>query len=375
MREAVIASAVRTPSGRAIKGSYRDTRPEDLAAAAVREAMARVPGLAGADIDDVILGCAMPEGQQGLNIARTVGLLAGLPIEVPGQTVNRFCSSGLQTIASAAERIMAGFADAIVAGGVESMSAVPMGGHTPRPHPQTVAENPALFMPMGITAEVVAERYGVSREDQDAFALSSHQKATDAIANGRFTDEIIPFAGLEVDEGPRSDTTLEKLSKLRTVFKIGGTVTAGNSSQMSDGAAATVVLSREKAEALGVEILGVMRGFAVAGVNPDEMGIGPVAAVPKLLKQTGVSIEDIDLFELNEAFASQSLYCMRKLGIDPARVNVNGGAIALGHPLGCTGTKLTATLLHEMKRRGSRYGIVTMCIGGGMGAAGLFERV
>jgi acetyl-CoA acyltransferase len=301
--------------------------------------------------------------------------LAGLPIEVPGQTVNRFCSSGLQTIASAAERIMAGFADAIVAGGVESMSAVPMGGHTPRPHPQTVAENPALFMPMGITAEVVAERYGVSREDQDAFALSSHQKATDAIANGRFTDEIIPFAGLEVDEGPRSDTTLEKLSKLRTVFKLGGTVTAGNSSQMSDGAAATVVLSREKAQTLGVEILGVMRGFAVAGVNPDEMGIGPVAAVPKLLKQTGVSIEDIDLFELNEAFASQSLYCMRKLGIDPARVNVNGGAIALGHPLGCTGTKLTATLLHEMKRRGSRYGIVTMCIGGGMGAAGLFERV
>jgi len=375
MREAVIASAVRTPSGRAIKGSYRDTRPEDLAAVAVREAMARVPGLDGAEIDDVILGCAMPEGQQGLNIARTVGLLAGLPVEVPAQTVNRFCSSGLQTIASAAERIMAGFADAIVAGGVESMSAVPMGGHTPRPHPQTVADNPALFMPMGITAEVVAERYEVSREDQDAFALSSHQKAADAIANGRFADELVAFGGLEVDEGPRADTTLEKLAKLRTVFKMGGTVTAGNSSQMSDGAAATVVLSREKAEALGVEILGVMRGFAVAGVNPDEMGIGPVAAVPKLLEQTGVAIEDIDLFELNEAFASQSLYCMRKLGIDPARVNVNGGAIALGHPLGCTGTKLTATLLHEMKRRGSRYGIVTMCIGGGMGAAGLFERV
>ncbi len=375
MREAVIASAVRTPSGRAVKGTYRDTRPEDLAAAAVREAMARVPGLAGGDVDDVILGCAMPEGQQGLNIARTVGLLAGLPIEVPGQTVNRFCSSGLQTIASAAERIMAGFADAIVAGGVESMSAVPMGGHTPRPHPQTVAENPALFMPMGITAEVVAERYEVSREDQDAFALSSHQKATDAISSGRFSDELVPFGGLEVDEGPRADTTLEKLSKLRTVFKVGGTVTAGNSSQMSDGAAATVVLSRERAEALGVEILAVMRGFAVAGVNPDEMGIGPVAAVPKLLKQTGLTIEDIDLFELNEAFASQSLYCMRELGIDPDRVNVNGGAIALGHPLGCTGTKLTATLLHEMKRRGSRYGIVTMCIGGGMGAAGLFERV
>ncbi len=375
MREAVIASAVRTPSGRAMKGSYRDTRPEDLAAAAVREALARVPGLEGADVDDVILGCAMPEGQQGLNIARTVGLLAGLPVEVPAQTVNRFCSSGLQTIASAAERIMAGFADAIVAGGVESMSAVPMGGHTPRPHPQTVAENPELFMPMGITAEVVAERYDVSREDQDAFALSSHQKAADAIAGGRFVDELVPFGGLEVDEGPRADTTLEKLAKLRTVFKKGGTVTAGNSSQMSDGAAATVVLSREKAEELGVEILGVMRGFAVAGVNPDEMGIGPVAAVPKLLKQTGVALEDIDLFELNEAFASQSLYCMRALGVDPARVNVNGGAIALGHPLGCTGTKLTATLLHEMKRRQARYGIVTMCIGGGMGAAGLFERV
>ena len=375
MREAVIASAVRTPSGRAMKGSYRDTRPEDLAAAAVREALARVPGLEGADVDDVILGCAMPEGQQGLNIARTVGLLAGLPVEVPAQTVNRFCSSGLQTIASAAERIMAGFADAIVAGGVESMSAVPMGGHTPRPHPQTVAENPELFMPTGITAEVVAERYDVSREDQDAFALSSHQKAADAIAGGRFVDELVPFGGLEVDEGPRADTTLEKLAKLRTVFKKGGTVTAGNSSQMSDGAAATVVLSREKAEELGVEILGVMRGFAVAGVNPDEMGIGPVAAVPKLLKPTGVAFEDIDLFELNEAFASQSLYCMRALGVDPARVNVNGGAIALGHPLGCTGTKLTATLLHEMKRRQARYGIVTMCIGGGMGAAGLFERV
>ena len=375
MREAVIASAVRTPSGRAMKGSYRDTRPEDLAAAAVREALARVPGLEGADVDDVILGCAMPEGQQGLNIARTVGLLAGLPVEVPAQTVNRFCSSGLQTIASAAERIMAGFADAIVAGGVESMSAVPMGGHTPRPHPQTVAENPELFMPTGITAEVVAERYDVSREDQDAFALSSHQKAADAIAGGRFVDELVPFGGLEVDEGPRADTTLEKLAKLRTVFKKGGTVTAGNSSQMSDGAAATVVLSREKAEELGVEILGVMRGFAVAGVNPDEMGIGPVAAVPKLLKPTGVAFEDIDLFELNEAFASQSLYCMRALGVDPARVNVNGGAIALGHPLGCTGTKLTATLLHEMKRRQARYGIVTMCFGACMGAPGLFVPV
>ena len=254
------------------------------------------------------------------------------------------------------------------------MSAVPMGGHTPRPHPRIVAENPELFMPMGVTAEVVAERYGVSREDQDAFALSSHQKAIAAMETKRFADELIAFGGLEVDEGPRPDTTLERLAKLRPVFKKGGTVTAGNSSQMSDGAAATVVMSRGKAEALGVEILGTLKGYAVAGVNPDEMGIGPVAAVPKLLAQAGVAIEDIELFELNEAFASQSIHCVRALGIDPERVNVNGGAIALGHPLGCTGAKLTATLLHEMKRRDARYGIVTMCIGGGMGAAGLFER-
>jgi len=374
MNEAVIASAKRTPAGRAVKGAYRNTRPEDLAAAAVRAALDAVPGLDDASIDDVILGCAMPEGEQGLNIARTVGLLAGLPIEVPGQTVNRFCSSGLQTIASAAERIRAGWSDAIIAGGVESMSAVPMGGHTPRPHPRTVSENPELFMPMGVTAEIVAERYDVSREDQDAFALSSHLKATSAIAAGRFSEELVSFGGLEVDEGPRPDTSLERLAKLRPVFKVGGTVTAGNSSQMSDGAAATVVLSRQRAEALGVEILATMRGYAVAGVNPDEMGIGPVAAVPKLLAQAGVALEDVGLFELNEAFASQSVHCVRALDIDPERVNVNGGAIALGHPLGCTGSKLTATLLHEMKRRDVRYGIVTMCIGGGMGAAGLFER-
>jgi acetyl-CoA acyltransferase len=374
MREAVIASAVRTPAGRAIKGAYKNTRPEDLACAAVKAALARVPGLEPGEIDDLILGCAMPEGQQGLNIARTVGLLAGLPVEVPAQTVNRFCASGLQTIASAADRILAGYADAIVAGGVESMSAVPMGGHTPRPHPRTVAENPELFMPMGVTAEVVAERYDVSREDQDAFALSSHLKALSALEAGRFSDETIAFAGLEQDEGPRPDTTLERLAGLRAVFKKGGTVTAGNSSQMSDGAAAAVVMSREKAESLGAEILGTFRGYAVAGVNPDEMGIGPVAAVPKLLDRAGVALEEVDLFELNEAFASQSLYCVRTLGIDPKRVNVNGGAIALGHPLGCTGAKLTATLLHEMKRREAHYGIVTMCIGGGMGAAALFER-
>ena len=374
MREAVIASAVRTPAGRAIKGAYRNTRPEDLACAAVQAALARVPALDPHEIDDLILGCAMPEGQQGLNIARTVGLLAGLPVEVPAQTVNRFCSSGLQTIASAADRILADYADAIVAGGVESMSAVPMGGHTPRPHPQTIADSPELFMPMGATAEVVAERYDVSREAQDAFALSSHQKALAAMETGLFVDELIAFAGLDHDEGPRPDTTLERLASLRAVFKKGGTVTAGNSSQMSDGAAATVVMSRQKAEGLGAEILATFRGYAVAGVSPDEMGIGPVAAVPKLLTRAGVALEDVDLFELNEAFASQSLYCVRALGIDPARVNVNGGAIALGHPLGCTGAKLTATLLHEMKRRDARYGIVTMCIGGGMGAAALFER-
>ena len=374
MREAVIVSAVRTPVGRANKGAYKDTRPEDLGAAAVRGAIERVPGLEPGDVEDVIIGCAMPEGQQGLNMARTISLLAGCPVTVPAQTVNRFCSSGLQTIASAAERIMAGFADVIVAGGVESMSQVPMSGHTPRPHPATVEAAPALFTPMGNTAEIVAERYGITREAQDAFGLASHQKALAAIEAGRFTDEIVPFGGLEVDEGPRADTTLERLGQLRTVFSAKGTVTAGTASQMSDGGAAVVVMSREKAESLGAEVLAVFRGFAVVGVEPDEMGVGPAYAVPKLLEMTGVALEDIDLFEINEAFASQSVYCVQKLGIDPDKVNVNGGAIALGHPLGCTGSKLTATLLHELKRRGGRYGIVTMCIGGGMGAAGLFER-
>ncbi|MGM0577275.1 MAG: thiolase family protein [Myxococcota bacterium] len=375
MREAVIVSAVRTPGGRANKGTYRDTRPEDLGAAAVRGALEKVPGLKPEEVEDVVMGCAMPEGQQGLNVARAISLLAGLPTSVPAQTVNRFCSSGLQTIASAAERIMCGWADTIVAGGIESMSAVPMSGHTPRPHPGVVADNPALFTPMGNTAEVVAERYEISREDQDAFAVSSHQKAARAIEKGLFADETIPFGGLEVDEGPRPETTVEVLGKLRAVFRQGGSVTAGNSSQMTDGGAASVVMSREKAEALGAEILGVFRGFVVVGVEPDEMGVGPAYAVPKLLEKTGLSIGDIDLMELNEAFASQAVYSIRKMGIDEDKVNVNGGAIALGHPLGCTGAKLTATLLHELKRRGGRYGIVTMCIGGGMGAAGLFERV
>jgi acetyl-CoA acyltransferase len=317
----------------------------------------------------------MPEGTQGLNLARTVAMLAGLPTSVPGQTVNRFCSSGLQTIATAAERIIAGGADVIIAGGVESMSAVPMTGHTPRPHPATVADAPGLFTPMGSTAEIVADRYGISREAQDAFAYASHMKAAAAIDAGRFVDEIIPFGGLDVDEGPRRDTTPEALAKLRPAFRLGGSVTAGTSSQMSDGAAAVIVASRERAEALGAEILAVYRGFSVVGVEPDEMGVGPAYAVPALLERTGVALDDIDLFEINEAFASQAIYCMGKLGIDPARVNVNGGAIALGHPLGCTGSKLTATLLHELERRGGRYGIVTMCIGGGMGAAGLFERI
>ncbi|PKN55782.1 MAG: acetyl-CoA C-acyltransferase [Deltaproteobacteria bacterium HGW-Deltaproteobacteria-14] len=374
MREAVIVSAVRTPIGKAVKGAYKDTRPEDLGAAAVRAAIDRVPGLKDEEIEDVILGCAMPEGEQGLNIARTIAVHAGLPVSVPGMTVNRFCSSGLQTIAQAAERIMAGFGDVVVAGGVECMSAVPMGGHTPRPHPGIVAKDPAIYTGMGNTAEIVATRYNISREKQDALAARSHTRALAAIAEGKFTDEIVPFGDLTVDEGPRPGTSVEGLAKLRPVFSATGTVTAGNSSQMSDGAAAAVVMSREKAEALGAEILGIFRGYAVAGVEPDEMGIGPVAAVPKLMKMTGMKIEDIDLFELNEAFGSQSVYVIEKLGLDPEKVNVNGGAIALGHPLGCTGAKLTATLLHEMKRRGVRYGVVTMCIGGGMGAAGLFER-
>ena len=374
MREAVIVSAVRTPVGRANKGAYRETRPEDLAATAVRAALERVPGLEGADVEDVIMGCAMPEGTQGLNVGRSIALLAGLPVSVPAQTVNRFCSSGLQTIAMAAERIMAGGADVIVAGGVESMSTVPMSGHTPRPHPATVEENPALFTPMGSTAEIVANRYGISREDQDAFALESHRRALAAIDSGRFADEIVPFGTLTVDEGPRRGSTIEALAKLRPAFSMKGSVTAGNSSQTSDGAAAVVVMSREKAEALGAPILAIYRGFSVVGVEPDEMGVGPAYAVPRLLEKAGLTTDDIDLFEINEAFASQSVYCVRELGLDTDKVNVNGGAIALGHPLGCTGAKLTATLLHELDKRDGRYGVVTMCIGGGMGAAGLFER-
>jgi len=373
MREAVIVSAVRTPVGKANRGAYRDVRPEDLGKAAIQGALAKVPGLDPAHIDDVIIGCAMPEGQQGLNMARIISVYSGLPVSVPAETVNRFCSSGLQTIAHAAERIMSGGADVILAGGVESMSAVPMSGHKPSPHPGIVVEQPSIYTAMGNTAETVANRYSIDRARQDAFAAKSHDKALAAIAAGKFKDEIIPYGGLTDDEGPRAGTSAAGLSALKPAFSPKGSVTAGNSSQVSDGAAFAVVMTREKATEIGAEVLAIFRGYAVAGCNPDEMGIGPVFAIPKLLARTGVKLEEIDLFELNEAFASQALYVCDKLGLDPEKVNVNGGAIALGHPLGCTGAKLTATIIHELRRRGGRYGIVSMCIGGGMGAAGLFE--
>ncbi|MCL6576296.1 acetyl-CoA C-acyltransferase [Kyrpidia sp.] len=391
MREAVIVSGVRTAVGKAPKGALRETRPEDLAGLVVAEALRRVPQVEPAEVEDVIIGCAIPEAEQGMNLGRIVALRAGLPTSVPGVTVNRFCSSGLQTIAMAAERIMAGFADVIVAGGVESMSLVPMTGHTVRPNPYLVEHYPQVYLSMGLTAEQVARRFDVSREDQDAFALRSHQRAARAIDEGLFRDEIVPvpvtrtvvgedgkvvktsFEFVE-DEGVRRDTSLEALAQLRPAFAKDGTVTAGNSSQTSDGAAAVVVMSAERAAQLGLEPKLIFRSFAVGGVDPDIMGIGPVEAVPKALKKAGLSIDDIDLFELNEAFAAQSLAVMRKLGMDPEKTNVNGGAIALGHPLGCTGSKLTVSLMNEMRRRGSRYGVVTMCIGGGMGAAGVFER-
>lgn len=391
MREAVIVSGVRTAVGKAPKGALRETRPEDLAGLVVAEALRRVPQVEPAEVEDVIIGCAIPEAEQGMNLGRIVALRAGLPTSVPGVTVNRFCSSGLQTIAMAAERIMAGFADVIVAGGVESMSLVPMTGHTVRPNPYLVEHYPQVYLSMGLTAEQVARRFDVSREDQDAFALRSHQRAARAIDEGLFRDEIVPvpvtrtvvgedgkvvktsFEFVE-DEGVRRDTSLEALAQLRPAFAKDGTVTAGNSSQTSDGAAAVVVMSAARAAQLGLEPKLIFRSFAVGGVDPDIMGIGPVEAVPKALKKAGLSIDDIDLFELNEAFAAQSLAVMRKLGMDPEKTNVNGGAIALGHPLGCTGSKLTVSLMNEMRRRGSRYGVVTMCIGGGMGAAGVFER-
>jgi acetyl-CoA acyltransferase len=392
MREAVITAAVRTPVGRAPRGLLKDTRPDDLAALVIQEALRRVPSLHPAEVEDVILGCAIPEGPQGMNIARLAALRAGLPYTVPAQTVNRFCSSGLQTIAQAAERIMAGFAEVIIAGGVESMSLVPMDQARLSVNPDLAERYPEAYTTMGLTAELVAERYQISRAAQDAFALQSHQRAAAAITAGKFVDEIVPvrtrvarqqddgnsqFVAITVDtdEGVRRETSLEALAKLPPVFRLGGTITAGNSSQTSDGAAVVVVMSRHKAEALGAPILAVFRGFGVTGVPPEVMGIGPVEAVPKVLKTLGLRLEDIALIELNEAFAAQSLYVMQALELDPEKVNVNGGAIALGHPLGCTGARLTATLLGEMQRRQARYGMVTMCIGGGMGAAGIFERV
>jgi acetyl-CoA acyltransferase len=385
MTDVVIAAAVRSAVGRAHKGALAQTRPDDLAGMVVRELLARVPQLSPAEVDDLVLGCAMPEGEQGLNIARVVGLLGGLPTETPALTVNRFCSSGLQAIAQAAERVAFGSSDVIVAGGVESMTMVPMTGNKLSVSAEVMRDFPTAYTPMGLTAENVARRYDVARGDQDAFAAWSHQKAAAAQAAGRFADEIAPVQATRFnghtretfsfarDEFVRPDTTAEGLSKLKPVFSATGTVTAGNSSPLSDGAAAAVVMSKAAADARGIRPLAYFRGYQVAGVAPDIMGIGPVPAVKKLLAKHGLSIGDIALIEMNEAFASQSVYCKRQLGISDEQLNVNGGAIALGHPLGCTGAKLTATALHELRRRGGRYAVVTMCIGGGMGAAGLLE--
>jgi acetyl-CoA acyltransferase len=396
MPEAVIVSAVRTPVGRAPKGALSTTRPDDLAAFAMRGALERVPGLDRTEIDDVILGCAQPEGEQGWNVARFAALRAQLPVENPGVTVNRLCASGLEAIALADLRIRAGADRVVLAGGVESMSLLPFGGLKPSPNPWLAGEYPAALLTMGLTAERVARHYGVSREDQDAFALASHQKAVAAQAAGRFAEELVPVAVatavpgakpgkpavtervFAADEGPRADTSLEALAKLKPAFHAQGTVTAGNASQTSDGAAAAVLIEEGRARELGIQPLGRLAAYAVTGCLPEEMGIGPVSAIPKALKRAGLTLDQIGLIELNEAFAAQALAVIRELGrigieIDPERVNVNGGAIALGHPLGCTGAKLTATLLSEMRLRQIRYGMVTMCVGGGMGAAGIFE--
>jgi acetyl-CoA acyltransferase len=391
--EAVLVSSVRTPVGRAPRGALATTRPDDLAAIAINAALLRVPALDRAEIDDVILGCAQPEGEAGFNMARFAALRAGLPIEVPGVTVNRLCSSGLEAIAQADMRIRAGGNKVVIAGGAESMSLIPMGGNKPSPNPWLAENYPASLLTMGLTAERVASHYNITREDQDAFALASHRKATAAQAEGRFAGELVPVpvttatpgtkAGkpqisetiFAADEGPRADTSADALSKLKPVFHAQGTVTAGNSSQTSDGAAATVLMDSARAHELGIAPIARLVAYAATGCLPEEMGIGPIHAIPKALKLAGLTMDQIDLIELNEAFAAQSLAVIRTLGIDPAKVNVNGGAIALGHPLGCTGAKLTATLLAEMERRHSRYGMVTMCVGGGMGAAGIFERL
>ncbi len=387
MRHAVIVSATRTAVGKAPNGTLRHVRPDEMGAAVIREALARAPGLDAGDVEDVILGCAMPEAEQGLNVARIASLRAGLPVTTSAVTVNRFCSSGLQAIAYAAERIICGSAEVVVAGGTESMSLVPMGGNKISPNPALVDDYPDVYLNTGLVAENHAREHAISREEQDAFALRSHQRAVAAIDAGRFADEITALTFEVVDngavvtrtfaqdEGPRRDTSIEALAKLRPAFHVNGSVTAGNSSQTSDGAAAVVVTSEDAARSRGLQPLARFVAFATAGVEPERFGIGPVPAIRKALKLAGLTMNDIDLIELNEAFASQVLAILRELPMDENRLNVNGGAIALGHPLGCTGAKLTATLLYEMKRRGARYGLVSMCVGGGMGAAGIFERI
>lgn len=390
MQDAVIVTAVRTAVGKAKKGTLKDFRPDEMLATVISEAVKRTPNLKPEEIDDVIIGCAFPEGEQGLNVARIASLRAGLPVNVPAMTINRFCSSGLQSIALAAERIKLGYADVIIAGGVESMSMVPMSGNKFSANPYLAENYPEVYISMGLTAERVAEKYQITREMQDEFALRSHQKAIKAIQEGKFKNEIVPLKVVnkyingkgekvveekifDTDEGPRPDTSLEKLAQLKPVFKEGGTVTAGNSSQMSDGAAVVVLMSERKANELGLKPMARFVSYAVAGVPPEIMGIGPVEAIPKALKLAGLKLDDVGLIELNEAFAAQSLAVIKLAGLNEEILNVNGGAIALGHPLGCTGTKLTVTILNEMRRRNVRYGMVTMCIGGGMGAAGIFE--
>jgi acetyl-CoA acyltransferase len=393
MKDAVIVSAVRTAVGRAPKGMLNVMRPDDMASVAIAEAIARAPGLDNADIEDVIIGCAMPEGEQGLNVARIASLRAGVPISASAVTVNRFCSSGLQAIAYGAERIMLGQGQVVIGGGTESMSMVPMGGNKVSPNPTLVETYPDVYLSTGLVAENHANRSQISRDEQDAFALRSHQRAIAAIDSGRFKDEIVPLTvkvvdpatnggrpktgemTFAVDEGPRRDTSIEALAKLKPAFHVTGSVTAGNSSQTSDGAAAVVLTSSDYAASHGLKPLARFVTFATAGVEPELFGIGPVPAIKKALKQAGLTLEQIDLIELNEAFAAQVLACLKQLPMDPDRLNVNGGAIALGHPLGCTGAKLTTSLIYEMHRRGSRYGLVTMCVGGGMGAAGIFERL
>ncbi len=391
MREVVIVSAVRTPVGKAYKGTLRTTRPDDLGAIAIKGALERVPQLDVHEIEDVIMGCAMPEAEQGMNVARIASLRAGLPVECSAMTINRFCSSGLQAIAIAADRIAMGGADVIVAGGTESMTMVPMGGHKFTANPSLASTYPDAYLSMGLTAENLAKRHGITREMADEFSLNSHRKAIAAIQAGHFEDEIVPVPVsfttpngskpkreeivFKVDEGPRADTTMEALGSLKAAFHVKGTVTAGNSSQMSDGGAAAVVMSAERARSLGIKPLARFVAFATAGCKPEEMGIGPVYAIPKALRLAGLKLEDIDVFELNEAFAAQALSVIKEAGLDPAKINPNGGAVALGHPLGCTGAKLTATIIRDLKRRNGRYGIVTMCVGGGMGAAGIIENV